>query len=155
MTEATPFLQKYDITFLRPPTIPGGLLVLMLSRIDGKVRQCLENIAYTLIIELTQHKTPTAAPNILTILYPACKYRFKTRATSGNSSTFWVIPCPRIYSTLQSLILRFLTSRSTGSAGPQRPCHGGLRPGPSRGRCHGWRPGCTSWPAWPARTYRR
>ena len=58
MTEATPFLQKYDITFLRPPTIPGGLLVLMLSRIDGKVRQCLENIAYTLIIELTQHKTP-------------------------------------------------------------------------------------------------
>ncbi len=24
MTEATPFLQKYDITFLRPPTIPGG-----------------------------------------------------------------------------------------------------------------------------------
>ena len=24
MTEAMPFLQKYDITFLRPPTIPGG-----------------------------------------------------------------------------------------------------------------------------------
>lgn len=24
MTEATPFLQKYDITFLRPPPIPSG-----------------------------------------------------------------------------------------------------------------------------------
>lgn len=24
MTEAMPFLQKYDITFLRPPTIPSG-----------------------------------------------------------------------------------------------------------------------------------
>lgn len=24
MTEAMPFLQKYDITFLRPPTIPCG-----------------------------------------------------------------------------------------------------------------------------------
>ena len=24
MTEAMPFLQKYDITFLRPPTIPWG-----------------------------------------------------------------------------------------------------------------------------------
>ena len=24
MTEAMPFLQKYDITFLRPPTIYGG-----------------------------------------------------------------------------------------------------------------------------------
>ena len=23
MTEAMPFLQKYDITFLRPPTIPA------------------------------------------------------------------------------------------------------------------------------------
>lgn len=25
MTEAMPFLQKYDITFLRPPPIAGGL----------------------------------------------------------------------------------------------------------------------------------
>ena len=25
MTEAMPFLQKYDITFLRPPTIPAGV----------------------------------------------------------------------------------------------------------------------------------
>ena len=24
MTKAMPFLQKYDITFLRPPTISGG-----------------------------------------------------------------------------------------------------------------------------------
>ena len=24
MTEAMPFLQKFDITFLRPPTIPAG-----------------------------------------------------------------------------------------------------------------------------------
>ena len=28
MTEAMPFLQNYDITFLRPPPIPGGLFVL-------------------------------------------------------------------------------------------------------------------------------
>ena len=27
MTEAMPFLQKYDITFLRPPTIAEGLLL--------------------------------------------------------------------------------------------------------------------------------
>ena len=27
MTEAMPFLQKYDITFLRPPTIPAGLFL--------------------------------------------------------------------------------------------------------------------------------
>ena len=27
MTEAMPFLQKYDITFLRPPTIRRGQLV--------------------------------------------------------------------------------------------------------------------------------
>ena len=53
------------------------------------------------------------------------------------------------------LFMRFLTSRSTGSADPQRPCRVSPRPGPSRGRCRGWRPGCTSWPAWPARTYRR
>lgn len=26
MTEAMPFLQKYDITFLRPPTIDAGLV---------------------------------------------------------------------------------------------------------------------------------
>ena len=29
MTEAMPFLQKYDITFLRPPTIAGGDLYLV------------------------------------------------------------------------------------------------------------------------------
>ena len=28
MTEAMPFLQKYDITFLRPPTISARLLFL-------------------------------------------------------------------------------------------------------------------------------
>ena len=27
MTEAMPFLQKYDITFLRPPTICGGMFL--------------------------------------------------------------------------------------------------------------------------------
>ena len=31
MTEAMPFLQKYDITFLRPPTIPLGTLGPFLS----------------------------------------------------------------------------------------------------------------------------
>ncbi len=28
MTEAMPFLQKYDITFLRPPTIGAGLFAI-------------------------------------------------------------------------------------------------------------------------------
>ena len=28
MTEAMPFLQKYDITFLRPPTVRRGLIAL-------------------------------------------------------------------------------------------------------------------------------
>ena len=32
MTEAMPFLQKYDITFLRPPTIRSGDLSFSLSR---------------------------------------------------------------------------------------------------------------------------
>lgn len=27
MTEAMPFLQKYDITFLRPPTIRSGVIL--------------------------------------------------------------------------------------------------------------------------------
>ncbi len=31
MTEAMPFLQKYDITFLRPPTIQGGLFICLVS----------------------------------------------------------------------------------------------------------------------------
>ena len=48
-----------------------------------------------------------------------------------------------------------ITSRSTASAGPRKPCRGGLRHGPSRGRYRGWHPGCTSSPAWPARTCRR
>ena len=32
MTEAMPFLQKYDITFLRPPTIAGGLLLALVTK---------------------------------------------------------------------------------------------------------------------------
>ncbi len=31
----------------------------------------------------------------------------------------------------------FLTCRNSGSADPQKPCHGGLRREPSRGRYHG------------------
>ena len=31
MTEAMPFLQKYDITFLRPPTISAGLFFVSAS----------------------------------------------------------------------------------------------------------------------------
>ena len=31
MTEAMPFLQKYDITFLRPPTIRGGLFITLMT----------------------------------------------------------------------------------------------------------------------------
>ena len=36
MTEAMPFLQKYDITFLRPPTIPRALF---LRSVRGTKRQ--------------------------------------------------------------------------------------------------------------------
>ena len=32
MTEAMPFLQKYDITFLRPPTIDEGLLLQLANK---------------------------------------------------------------------------------------------------------------------------
>ena len=38
-------------------------------------------------------------------------------------------------------------SESSGSAGPPEPCRGEPRHEPSRGRCRGWRPGCTSWPS--------
>lgn len=38
MTEAMPFLQKYDITFLRPPTIGPGVCVQILDP-----EQCLGN----------------------------------------------------------------------------------------------------------------
>ena len=31
MTEAMPFLQKYDITFLRPPTIIAGTLFIIMK----------------------------------------------------------------------------------------------------------------------------
>ena len=34
MTEAMPFLQKYDITFLRPPTIPKGIF--SFAQLPGK-----------------------------------------------------------------------------------------------------------------------
>ena len=33
MTEAMPFLQKYDITFLRPPTIRDGCFFTQAARI--------------------------------------------------------------------------------------------------------------------------
>ena len=34
MTKAMPFLQKYDITFLRPPTITGGSFRLLLEKTE-------------------------------------------------------------------------------------------------------------------------
>lgn len=34
MTEAMPFLQKYDITFLRPPTIAGGVFFAITAAFD-------------------------------------------------------------------------------------------------------------------------
>ena len=37
MTEAMPFLQKYDITFLRPPTIWPGDIYLPLSYLQIRV----------------------------------------------------------------------------------------------------------------------
>ena len=43
-------------------------------------------------------------------------------------------------------------SRSTASADPRRPCRDGLRPGPFRARCRGWRPDPAPWPFWPARS---
>lgn len=38
MTEAMPFLQKYDITFLRPPTISGRSFLDKLACFDGEIR---------------------------------------------------------------------------------------------------------------------
>ena len=35
MTEAMPFLQKYDITFLRPPTIQGRLFIQALLKSEA------------------------------------------------------------------------------------------------------------------------
>ena len=32
MTEAMPFLQKYDITFLRPPTICRGIFIARIQK---------------------------------------------------------------------------------------------------------------------------
>lgn len=46
----------------------------------------------------------------------------------------------------------FWISRSSASAGPQKPCHDGPRRGPSHGRCRGWHPGSAPWPSWPAQT---
>ena len=34
MTEAMPFLQKYDITFLRPPTICQVLFLCLISHLN-------------------------------------------------------------------------------------------------------------------------
>lgn len=39
MTEAMPFLQKYDITFLRPPTIVGRFFVRQ-NRRQNKLNRC-------------------------------------------------------------------------------------------------------------------
>lgn len=38
MTEAMPFLQKYDITFLRPPTITGRALLSIYSASSARAR---------------------------------------------------------------------------------------------------------------------
>ena len=51
MTEAMPFLQKYDITFLRPPTILAASLMCLqetFSLFGKKVRQWL-SMKYGLI----------------------------------------------------------------------------------------------------------
>lgn len=37
MTKAMPFLQKYDITFLRPPTIAEGLLLVLATKDDPRL----------------------------------------------------------------------------------------------------------------------
>ena len=38
MTEAMPFLQKYDITFLRPPTIGAGLFYASRIKTDSRIQ---------------------------------------------------------------------------------------------------------------------
>ena len=45
MTEAMPFLQKYDITFLRPPTIAEGLLLVLATKDNPRLCRG-EKIAY-------------------------------------------------------------------------------------------------------------
>ena len=43
MTEATPFLQKYDITFLRPPSIlPGQFLIIQIILFLSDVAFCFQ-----------------------------------------------------------------------------------------------------------------
>lgn len=45
MTEAMPFLQKYDITFLRPPTIRGRVSLAGRNGIAHKITPVCEGIA--------------------------------------------------------------------------------------------------------------
>ena len=57
MTEAMPFLQKHDITFLRPPTIPAGAFVG--CRVGGKCSLELGAAEGTLVLPASH---PLAAP---------------------------------------------------------------------------------------------
>lgn len=54
MTEAMPFLQKYDITFLRPPTIWPGLLFIPLRA--WKILFELASVLISAILQ-TRYKT--------------------------------------------------------------------------------------------------
>ena len=46
MTEAMPFLQKYDITFLRPPAIHAGLVKMSIldQDVSNEARESVERI---------------------------------------------------------------------------------------------------------------
>lgn len=43
MTEAMPFLQKYDITFLRPPTIRQGAFLVETRLVGGAQASSIES----------------------------------------------------------------------------------------------------------------
>ena len=51
MTEAMPFLQKYDITFLRPPTICRGIFICWVLSEFYESTVCHERIIQTIFEE--------------------------------------------------------------------------------------------------------
>lgn len=57
MTEAMPFLQKYDITFLRPPTIGAGLFYASRIKTDSRI-QFDQAVAFAMKIVKVMSRLP-------------------------------------------------------------------------------------------------
>ena len=62
MTEAMPFLQKYDITFLRPPTISGDVLFSLYDKnflhdiMSTKEKQATPKAAFVFLVPLANEQ---------------------------------------------------------------------------------------------------